>query len=565
MSGLTSQKNICFLISLPSEVIRLLSQYFLKVEDHEKNVFQFCHDWRNFMNTSKGYFEKWKKDSQLIVLQDPLALQFYQSSKIRQQVLSYIEHPRKQLDLCFNHIDWDRSVDLESILHVRRVHVTSGEVVPCSVDFEEIEFMDCNFTDSSLRYYSRVKRFCFDNESSEEVLDLEPLRNIENGHFCIQRCVNYDCLTNLKSLDISCCLSITDVSCFRNIPKLSLSQCPNITDLSSLGGVRELDLSFNEGITDVSSLGRVPVLILHYCFGVEDVSQLNHVRNLDIGGCSWITDVSGLHSVEILNISGCHSITSLSSLSALKELKIKGCDALQDFTGLRSLKKLITDGGEASSSSPSFPSLLRQLTELTINGQLQHQSVTGNMIPTHPNYFHCMDNINVLHLRDYRFPDVSFPGFLSLRSLTLESCNNISTLPLLPALGYLNISYCHGLQALHIVGSSNLKYPIYKLEIRFCSGLQEISFDRKISHCRFNRCEGLQRIFVHKPIDLLKFHCCKKLHKIINKSLILTTVVVKEIMPGDKDYVKGNNPVKRDPIRTEKRFYGCEEVDIDLF
>jgi hypothetical protein len=507
------------------------------------------------MNTSNGYFGKWKKESQLIVLRDPLTLLFYQSSKIREQVLNYIEHPRKQLDLCFNRIDWDRSVDLESVLNARRVHVISGEVVPCTVDFEEIEFIECNFTDNSLHYYSRVKRFCLDNESSEEVLDLEPLRNIENGQFCIQHCVNYDCLTNLKSLKISCCLSITDVSCFRNIPKPNLSQCPNITDVSSLGGVRELDLSFNEGITDVSSLERVRVLRLNDCFGVEDVSKLNHVRDLDIG-CTWITDVFGLHSVEVLNISGCDAITNLSSLSKLKELRIKGCDGLQDFTDLRSLKKLVTDGGEASSNSTSFPSLLRQLTDLTIHGQLQHQSVTGNMIPTHPNYFHCLDNINVLYLRDYRFPDVNFPSFHVLRSLTLESCKNIPVLPVLPALGFLNIFYCHELQALHIVGSSDLKYPIYKLEIRFCSGLQEVSFDRRISHCRFDRCEGLQRVFVRRPIDLLKFHCCKKLHKIINKSLIGTTVVVKEMMPGDKDYVKGNNLVKR--------FYNCEEVDIDL-
>jgi hypothetical protein len=561
--GRTSQKNFCFLISLPSEIVRLLSQYFLNGKDQEKKVFQFCQDWRNFMNTSKSYFGKWKKESQLIVLQDPLALQFYQSSKIRQQVLSYIEHPRLQLDLCFNNIDWDRSVDLESVLNVRRVHVGSGEVVPCSVDFEEIEFKYCSFTDNSLRYYSRVKRFYFIDDTSEQVLDLEPLHHIETGLFHIQQCENYYCLTKLQSLDISGCLSVTDVTCFQHIPKLTLSQCPFITDISSLGNVRELDLSFNEQITDVSSLGRVPVLRLYYCKGVKDVSKLNHVRNLDIGGCYLITDISGLDSVEVLNISGCSAITSLSSLS-LKELKMKDCKGIQDFQGLTSLRKLEASSRETSSNSNSpFSLLLTQLTELSIfyGNPLNH--FVSNPV-THFNYFPFLERISVLNILDYIFPDIIFPSLLSLRSLTLESCKNIPSLRLLPALGYLNISYCHELRSLHIIGSPELKYPIYKLEVKFCSGLQEISFDRRISHCRFNRCEGLQRVFVHKPIDLLKFHCCKKLHKIINKSLIGTTVVVKEIMPGDKDYVKGNNPVKRDPIRTEKRFYNCEEVDIDL-
>jgi hypothetical protein len=75
-------KNICFLISLPSEVVRLLAHYFLDVEDHGKKEFQFCHDWRNFMNTSAAYFGKWKKESQRIVLKDSLALSFIRVSKL---------------------------------------------------------------------------------------------------------------------------------------------------------------------------------------------------------------------------------------------------------------------------------------------------------------------------------------------------------------------------------------------------------------------------------------------------------------------------------------------------
>jgi hypothetical protein len=541
-TDMTPQKNICFLISLPSEVIRLVAHYFLKVEDHEEKVFPFCHDWRNFMNTSKTYFGKWKKESQVIVLKYPYALSFYQCSKIRQQVLNSIEDPRKQLDLGFINIDPERSVDLESILHVRSAGVSNGKVIPCSVDFDEIILMQCNFTDNSLQYYSRVKRFYFNDESSNEVFDLEPLQHLETGFFCIPRCVNYHHLGNLKALEITGCLSIKDVSCFRNIPKLTLSRCQNIRDVSSLSDVRELDLSFNKHVTDVSALGRVPVLRLNSCKRVRDVSQLNHVRTLDISYTST-ADLSGLHSVEILNISGCSYIGKVTGLSTLKELNMKYCIRIEELTGLPNLKKLETE----KILSGRFRHLLRHLTEFFVEGPFKIRSVPGVRTAPQPNYFSYLENITVLDIQEYQFPPkVNFPSFASLRSLTLVACTNIPVLPLLPALGHLSIFYCPGLKSLHIPGSPDLHYPIYTLDIQFCGILRDVCFDRKISDCRIHECAELKRVYVRSPIDLLKFYFCAQLQRIINKSLIVTTVVVGSM---------------RDQI-TEKRHYGSQETDI---
>jgi hypothetical protein len=90
------------LFSLLPEIIRLLPNYFLEEPEQNKSVFRFSHDWRNFMNTSKKQLGQWKKESQLIVLREPLVDNFYNSLPVRQQVLGYIEDPAKQLELEFN-------------------------------------------------------------------------------------------------------------------------------------------------------------------------------------------------------------------------------------------------------------------------------------------------------------------------------------------------------------------------------------------------------------------------------------------------------------------------------
>jgi hypothetical protein len=146
---------------------------------------------------------------------------------------------------------------------------------------------------------------------------------IENGCFRLSSSptVNHHLLANLKSLYLSYCSAITDVSCFQNIPDLTLNWCSGITDVSSLGKVHTLDLMCSSNIRDISALGKVHCLNLRYCDNVTDLSALEWVYSLTFGGFMG-TDLSGLKNIVILDIRGAVYVTDITMLQSLQVLNI---------------------------------------------------------------------------------------------------------------------------------------------------------------------------------------------------------------------------------------------------
>jgi hypothetical protein len=510
---------LCFLNCLPPEILRFIANYLLKdQEDVNKKVFRFSRDWRNFMNTRKSFFSKWKKESQLITLSYPLVETYYHSPEVREKVLQYIEDPRTQLDLNFNYNyeDGERNVNLKDIEGTRRICISRATVVPCPLfHVDELELVDCTLTDTSFSFYSKIKVFIFQDDASDVSFDLGPLENLECGEFSFRQCINHDCLSHLLSLEIGYCDSITDVTCFRNIPKLTLTQCCNITDVSSLGNVRELDLSCNDGITDVSALGNVHTLSVNSCENLIDVSALTNVHTLDLGCCPLIADVSGLKSVVVLDLSECFRITDISMLSALEELTLRNCEGIHTLAGLHHLKKLEVD--EMSQlRSDSIP-ITNKLSQLQIHENL----IIVTDESEYSQGFNYFPKISTLKFYDCPLlPDL--PSFPNLRSLTVGGCKNFSFLPFLPALGYLEIYFCAELESFDILGAPDLKYPLYELNIHNCLRLRKVSFRRKVFQCRINWCEELKTMEVFEQIDSLKFYGCTGLQKISNQSLIVS-------------------------------------------
>jgi len=95
-----------------------------------------------------------------------------------------------------------------------------------------------------------------------------------------------------KSLNLSYCRDLVDVSALGGVRMLFLDECIGITDVSALGNVKKLYLRWCTGITDVSALGRIKILILAKCTGITDVSMLGDVKHLYLYGCTGITDFS---------------------------------------------------------------------------------------------------------------------------------------------------------------------------------------------------------------------------------------------------------------------------------
>jgi hypothetical protein len=318
------------ILFLPIEVLRLVASYFLEEEDHDKKIFHFSRDWRNFINTQKSDFSRWKKAHQLIRLKFPVAESFYRSVELQKKFLQWTKNPREQLELYINSYNGfmeSKIVDLQLISDVKRISICCVEIVPCSVlNVKDIEIVDCTFDTLSFSMFSNVSRLLFLDYKDVNVYDLTILKHLKNGAFNIKRCVNYHCLSQLQSLQILNCSSITDVECFKNIPKLKLLACENITEERSLGGVLELDLSFNRRVVDISNLGNVRILRLSGCTGIIDVSALRNVHTLDISNCNQVSDISELKSVIVLDISGCRNIDSVAMVVSLKELNIRGCE-----------------------------------------------------------------------------------------------------------------------------------------------------------------------------------------------------------------------------------------------
>jgi hypothetical protein len=273
------------LICLPRDILGFVANYFLDEENQNKSVFRYPLDWMNFMSSSNEYFGQWKRESQLITIPLPYSELFYTSAEYREKIFRSVENPGAQVQLGFAYQNWNRGkgvepikIDFQIFNNLKRIEIGGisdpSIIIPRIIEVEEVDLYE--FPIEEISYWSKAKSVTFEpaDHLRESSFDFTPLQHIEKGVFHIHYCANYHLLANLKSLSISGCESITDVSCFKNIPILTLLDCSGITDVSRLGNVYRLDLSGCLNIVDVSPLKRVHTLDLSKCYRVKDLSAL---------------------------------------------------------------------------------------------------------------------------------------------------------------------------------------------------------------------------------------------------------------------------------------------------
>ena len=160
---------------------------------------------------------------------------------------------------------------------------------------------------------------------------IEDVRPLSKLHTLILHCcpiTDVSALGYVDNLDLSWCYNLTDVSALGNVKNLNLSGCPNLTDVSALGNVIDLNLNSCDNITDVSALGKVRKLNLSSCDNITDVSALINVENLNLSACKNITDIPCFNA-KILDLSCCE-ITDFSKLINVKELSLCHCMQITD-------------------------------------------------------------------------------------------------------------------------------------------------------------------------------------------------------------------------------------------
>jgi hypothetical protein len=527
------------LVFLPRDILAFIANYFLASEDQNKKIYVYRYDWRNFMNTSKELFGQWKKESQLIVLTFPQSETFYNSEEFRERIWKSMKNPRLQLDLIFNRFSPDldnpldvRSVtiDLKRLNGTRKIGLMSGftdrcNIIPCeNLDVEVISLSTVRIKD--LSFLSNVKSVSYSADRSMlfgTKVDLAPLQHIQKGIISVRKCVNYHLLANLLSLELSDCMSVTDVSCFANIPDLTLCNCENVTDVSPLSRVSTLDLSDCKGITDVSSLRNVHTLVLDYCENVTDISGLENVYSLSFVSFSG-TNVSGLKNVVILDISGSANVSDISMLHSVRDLTIENCPKMEGLTDLTNLKQLTIDNQNKITSGQG---IIQQLVKLDMTIELAEDyddwSIPKeikpwenfDMLTTHPNLQHLVaSGFNML---------TKFPFMANLLSLELNRCNKLINLvfPALPLLESLKITDCFNLESVHLLGDSGLKFSLETFNLFFNEALAKVQIDRKVSRCHIDDCSGLEVIELHQQVGYLRCPLEDCLERIVNQSWIV--------------------------------------------
>jgi hypothetical protein len=120
--------------------------------------------------------------------------------------------------------------------------------------------------------------------------------------------------------------------------------------------------------------------------------------------------------------------------------------------------------------------------------------------------------VNIRHLKLFETSFTCFSeSFLHLQSLEFLRCEELLSLPDLPAsLGTLLIEDCSKLTYLHISGA-NMKYPIYVVEIKECLNLRRLKVSRKITSMVITSCAELLELTILNQIGSLKTKYCSKL------------------------------------------------------
>jgi hypothetical protein len=130
---------------LPQDILCTVANYLLPISEQNKRLFHYSYDWRNFMNSSKEYFGKWKKESQIIVLTDSDAKRFRDLKGFRERIYRCVENPRFQLDIVLDEKEESRpSIDLQSLGRMRKCHLRYYDCVGSpAMDVGEMCFLQC--------------------------------------------------------------------------------------------------------------------------------------------------------------------------------------------------------------------------------------------------------------------------------------------------------------------------------------------------------------------------------------------------------------------------------------
>ena len=308
--------------------------------------------------------------------------------------------------------------------------------------------------------------------SCTAITDFSSLRGIQHIDLeCCKQITNSDLIhfSNTKTLNLSDCYLITDVSMLSHLDGLDISRCYAIRDISPLSklrtlkfrGVRiidvstlsnlgNLDLSRCDNLINVSALGKVKKLVLIQCYRITDVNALINVEKLNLSMCSSITKIPYFNS-KILDLSYCYKITDFSKLTNVQELTLQYCNQitnnhLQFFNNKRLLDLTgctnITNVSDLNVENLNLSHCKNIIHISCVNIRILNLSECCKITD-----FSKLINVQELSLQHcIQITDKDVPFFVNKSFLDLKSCANITNVDiLLDNVKVLDLSWCTGI------------------------------------------------------------------------------------------------------------------------
>ncbi|XP_068310267.1 putative disease resistance protein RGA3 [Pyrus communis] len=247
----------------------------------------------------------------------------------------------------------------------------------------------------------------------------------------------------LETLDIRHCSKLRIVpSHFPSLQKLVIISSDSGTPIEKI----------SSGLTTLTSLRIVGIKELT-CFPKGILKNNNNLSSLVISRCDGLTciasDVFGsCVSLANLKISNCNTLRHLADgldmLPLLENLDIRWCPSLELIPithGMASLRELVIEYCGRLSSVPSVLGYCSSLQKLQLQG--------CNGVTSFP--FYTLACLRRLYIMDCYGPSGPLSVWASLMDLTIDSCNNLTSIEIkggLSSLQKLRITYCEELSSL---------------------------------------------------------------------------------------------------------------------
>jgi len=365
------------------------------------------------------------------------------------------------------------------------------------------------FSDAGLQVLSRMRSLCHVNlsgcakltDAGAAAMQELPLRTLKLTHCHRLTCLRFvRSMSNLETLDLSWCTSLTDESfsdlaCLSRLRHLNCRGCYQLTEfgLQQLAFLPLRNLTLCGGVSLRSVDADLPLTIeelqLSHCDmlgSLEGVSRLVHLRDLRLDDCHHLTDanlqaLSGLVALHTLDLSSCHEVSDVSALGGLtelRELSFAHNARVHDLNPLRGLTALQSLSLQGCNIDDDDVWVLSGMTHMAILNMRHCSNVTDRGLQG----LAPLTAMRTLDLHGCRaITDTglrALSGMARLQNLILSNCEGVShlrALTSLQALRMLKISGC-GLtdQGMRTIGSLA---ALSSLELTHCPDVTDAGLD----------------------------------------------------------------------------------------